>query len=484
MSRFFKLLGAVTVINIIARLLGFGREVIIGYQYGTSYQADSIITAFTIPNFIYVVIGGAVTTAFISVYSKLDKSKANHFSQSVLTGLAVIVGFITLLFVIFPAFWMELFFSGMSPEAMELTSKLFMWMAPSTFFLVLAMLFSGLHNIHENYRLSSFSTLLFNALFLVIGAGLTPFLFEYSYGLGALIGSLFMMVFLALFIQRQKLMPLRLKFVWQPEIKRFIHLALPIIFGGATLQFYLIIQRIYASGLENGAIAALNYASKMTQFPQAVLMTSVTTIIYPLLAKAVGEKNDKKVSDAYRQGFRLLSLILLPATIFVVFYAKDIITFIFEYGSFDAQSTNNTYPLLQILALSMFSLALNTYITRFFYAKEDSYMPIVINIVSIFGVNIFVISLLIESMGAAAIAYGTVIGTFVNMVLLIIAAKLKFQLKISSFRLFMKLVVFVVIASGAIWLSTLIPAGTPFVALLVGGLATLVVVFAGIKTVK
>src|SRR5690606_10135659 len=104
-SRFLKILGAVALINIIARLLGFAREVIIGYQYGTTFQADSIITAFTIPNFIYIVIGGAITTAFISVYSKLSKETRNAFVTTIFTGLSIGIGALTILFLIFPTFW-------------------------------------------------------------------------------------------------------------------------------------------------------------------------------------------------------------------------------------------------------------------------------------------------------------------------------------------------------------------------------------------
>lgn len=483
-SRFLKILGAVAVINIIARLLGFSREVIIGYQYGTSYQADSIITAFTIPNFIYIVIGGAITTAFISVYSKLDKSIKSDFVQTIFAGLSLIIGFITILFVIFPEFWIGLFFSGMSEEALQLTSRLFIWMALATFFLVMAMLQSGLHNIHENYRLSSFSTLIFNGVFLISGVLLTPMMNEFSYGLGALLGSILMVLFLTYYVHRQKLMPLRFKIVKLPETKRFIKLALPIIFGGATIQFYFMIQRIYASGLEEGYISSLNYASKMTQFPQAVLMTSVTTIIYPLLAKAVGENDDKKVSNAYNKGFRMLSIILLPATIFLFLYAKEIITFIFEYGNFNVDSTNRTYPLLQIFALSIFGLALNTYITRFFYAMENSYLPIVLNIASVFGVNILVITLFIDSLGASAIAWGTVVSTVVNMVLLIALAKIKLNLTVSSWSYIGKLVAFLFGTGLFIWAGSLIHTGNfIFVSLVIGGIITGLTVLVGLKIV-
>ncbi len=54
MNNFLKIIGAVTIINIVSRVFGFLREVIIGYQYGSSHVADSIFTAYTIPNFFYI----------------------------------------------------------------------------------------------------------------------------------------------------------------------------------------------------------------------------------------------------------------------------------------------------------------------------------------------------------------------------------------------------------------------------------------------
>lgn len=484
MSRFLKIIGIITIINILARLFGFARELTIGYQYGTSYRADAIITAFTIPNFLYVVIGGAVTTAFISVYSKLNDSHRNDFVQTLFTYLTLFIGVITVLFMIFPNFWMGFIFSGMSEEALELTSKLFLVTAPATFFLVLSMLFSGLHNVHENYRLSTFTSLIFNATYFFIGFGLTPLMMEYSYALGATLGSLSMFVVLIYQVKKQRLMPFRFKVAQLPEMKRFINLAMPLILGGATLQFYLIIQRIYASGLNEGAISAINYSSKMTQFPQGVLMASVTTVIYPLLAKAAGNGDFDKIKQAYQQGFRLLTLILLPASIYFFMYAEEIITFIFQYRSFTEESTKLTYPLLQVFSLSIFSFALNTYVTRFFYALENTLLPNMLNIISVFGVNIAIVSLFIESYGAQAIAFGTVVSTIVNMLLLILFAKVKLNLTISTWHYVIKIGLFIIFVTGVLFVTTLLPIDYIIVSLCIGGIVTLLFVAAGLKVIK
>jgi putative peptidoglycan lipid II flippase len=482
-SRFLKILGAITVINILARLLGFAREITIGYEYGTTYQSDSIITAFTIPNFLYTVLGGAVTTAFISVYSKLNQQVKQDFVQTIYTLLSMVVGVITVVFMLFPAFWMKLFFPGLSGEELALTSHLFLWTAPATFFLVVSMLFSGLHNVYENYRLSSVSSLLFNGFYFVIGFGLTPFLMEYSYALGATLGSVSMFILLVYQIKAQGLMSLRFKLLHLPETKHFIKLALPLIFGGATIQLYIFIQRFFASGLNEGAVSAINYASKMTQLPQAVLMASVTTIVYPLLAKAAGEGNYNKINQAYKQGFRLLTIILLPASIFLFFYAKEVIMFVFQYGNFSEESTNVTYPLLQLFSLTIFSLAMNTYITRFYYALEHTLLPNVINVLSVFGVNILVIVLWIEDYGATAIALGTVVSTIFNMLLLIVFAKVKLKLTITNWKIFIKLVFYIVLSIGFIWAISVITIPSVFLTLVVGGLVMLALIGGGLKLI-
>lgn len=483
-SRFFKLVGIVSVLNVLGMGFAFLREITIGYIYGTSFEADSIITAFTIPNFLYVVIGGSINTAFISTYSKMKESRRRDFVQVVYTILAIISLAITVLFMLFPKFWMGSFFGSMSPEGLQLTSKLFMVTAPATFFLIVSMLFFGLNNIHGNYRYTAFTTLMFNGVYVVIGLVLTPLLGAYSYALGATLGAFTILFLLVYRTKQQDLAPIKPKLMNMPELKKLLYLALPILLGGATMHFYQIIQRIFASGLDEGTIAAVNYTSKISQLPRGVIMASVTTIIYPMLAKAAGNDDFGRIKSAYTQGFRMLTVLLAPASVFLFVYAKDVITAILEYGNFSAESTDLTYPLLQIFTVSVFSLCLNTYITRFYYALETTLLPNIINIISVFGVNILVIVLLIDHIGAAAIAYGTVASAIVNMLLLIYFAKVKLNLVICNWSYLFKLTLYTIISIIVIGAAALLPIHNAFLSLIAGGIVTGLLVIIGLKTLK
>ena len=85
-------------------------------------------------------------------------------------------------------------------------------------------------------------------------------------------------------------------------------------------------------------------------------------------------------------------------------------------------------PILKIFLLAMFFLAANTYITRFYYAKGNSYVPVLFSIINVFLINIAVIYLFIDSLGAMAIAWGTFISSVINFVMLAIYANRKFKL--------------------------------------------------------
>lgn len=427
MSKLFKIIGAVAVINIIARLFGFGREIVIGAQYSNSAVADAIATAYTIPNFIYLVLGGALTTAFISVYHSLKMEK-ELFVRKAFTTVALSATIITVLILLLTDPVLHYFFKDLKEEDYVMTRNLFLWMMPSSIFLVLSTWMSGLLNINDKFQLSSLAILLYNAIFLVIGVILTGMLGPESYGVGAMAAAVMMGLFLLWGIRRAGLPPLRFSFGMTHDVKRLWWLALPILFGGASLQFYFIIHRFAAAGLGEGAISSVNYASKLSGFPQAILMTAVTTVIYPLLAKKEGEGDTASVQKVYRKGMLYMLALLVPATVFCYFLAEPLIRLVYGHGNFGEKDVLIVAPLFKVFALSMFFLAANTYVTRFYYAKGNSIMPIVFSLISVFGINLAIIFALVDQMGTLAIAYGTVISAAVNFLLLAGYARFKWKL--------------------------------------------------------
>lgn len=181
------IIGSVTIISILAKVLSLLRDGIIAGQYGTSYITDAITIAYTIPNFLYLGIGGALTTAFISVYHSTNSEKLLFIQKSfsIVFMSALLITGISLIFVnpIINFFYRN----SVSAEgaAFILTRNLYLWMMPSTIILIVSSWLNGLLNIYEKFNYPSISILIYNFSFLIIGLILTPLLGPESYGVGA-----------------------------------------------------------------------------------------------------------------------------------------------------------------------------------------------------------------------------------------------------------------------------------------------------------
>lgn len=469
MNKLVKIAGAIAVINIVARLVGFLREMVIGYQYGTSFVADSIFTAYTLPNFIYLVIGGAITTAFISRYH--HQKDGQRFTNQVFTQILVAMTVLTLVLVLFARPILSLLFGDLTNEQYDLALSLYYWMMSSALFLVLSTWISGLLNIRDRFRLSAFAVLLYNALFVGVAVGFSIVIGPIGYGIGALVAALGMVGFLVWGYRRAEPQKLRLEFKGLADTKALWLMAFPIMLGGATQQFYVIIQRIFSAGLGDGLIAAVNYATKMTQFPQAILMTAVTTVIYPLLAKKQAANELDAIQTIYQRGIRLLILLIIPVSVFAYLYAETLIRSVFEYGNFTSESTQMTVPLFKIFALSMFFIAANMYITRFFYARGNSTTPVVFSLINVFVLNIAIIVLFIDTFQASAIAWGTLISTIVNFGMLVVVAAKKYDLRVWSTGLVKLLVAVTVMALLLYGVRSILVFDARLVDLAIGGVA-------------
>lgn len=439
MNKFFKIIGAVAVINIVARVFGFLREVIIGIQYGSGHISDSIFMAYTIPNFLYLVVGGAFTTAVISIYNRETTDRALFVKQS-FTIVASTVTIMTVIMMVFASPILEIFNEEkiaqglISQSDLDLTRYLYYWMMPSSILLVLSSWYSGLLNVNQKFHLSSFAILVYNAIFLVIAVGLSfTALGAMAYGISALLSAVIMVYFLIIGYRKLDSFPVGISFERNISSKQLWILVLPLMLGGATIQLYALLHRLFAGMLSEGAVASVNYASKLMQFPQAILITAVTTVIFPILSQKEAIHDKASIKSLYSKGLHYLLLLMVPVTIYSYFYAENLVQVIFEYGNFDVKSTAMTWPVLAIFVLSMYFLAVNAYITRFYYAKGDSMAPVIFSLINVFGVNSVVIMMYMSTLGAVAIAWGTLISSIVNFVMLIVYANFKYDLKMGIF---------------------------------------------------
>ena len=78
----------VMIITIVAKLLGFAKEVMLSYFFGASGISDAYLISQTIPGIIFQFVGTGLATCFIPVYSSIANNEgekgANYFTNTIL----------------------------------------------------------------------------------------------------------------------------------------------------------------------------------------------------------------------------------------------------------------------------------------------------------------------------------------------------------------------------------------------------------------
>ena len=154
----FKNILLVGGITLFIKFIGFYKETIVAANFGLSMLLDTFFIAFLVPGFIQHVFLGAFKNVFIPNYIAESKTE-NELASFQGTGFLA-TGLISLVFVLiaylFTDSYLEVFFAGHDEEYYHLIKLQFYFLLPCVFFWGFSSLLSGLLNINEEFKYSSF----------------------------------------------------------------------------------------------------------------------------------------------------------------------------------------------------------------------------------------------------------------------------------------------------------------------------------------
>lgn len=380
--------GAIIVMNLLSRLLGFVRDVAVAQAYGATAAVDAYMVAYNMPFLIQAVLGGALMTAIVPVFTQYwvkeeDKPQAWRVLNIILNVTAVGLILASILGIVFSTQLVNLFAPGFTGEVVDLAAELTAIMFPAVIFMGVGMLFNGVLNAGGHFAIPATTTGFSNLVILF-----TVIFFSSTYGIhGLAVGTLVSMLGY-LIIQ----VPVLKKMGWKwtpaidishPGVRTVGKDLLPILIGVAVNQVYLTINNFMASGLEEGSIAALNYAWKLMQVPLGIFVVAISNAIFPTLStQAIKGQLDELVATMMK-GLKLVALITLPASVGLMVLPIPIIKLLFERGAFDETATVMTAAALVAFSVGIFAQAANLVIIRAFYARHRTVLPVVLSFLSI-----------------------------------------------------------------------------------------------------
>jgi len=405
----------------LSRVLGFVRELVIAHMFGATAATDAYLIAFIIPDVFAGLVAGAITVAFIPVFTeyRLKQSEEDAW-QIASTLINAIVGVLILgaIFTLVAApVIVRLLAPGFDAQTQAIAVHVSRLMSPAIIFMGLIGLSTAILNSYRHFTFPAFAGLLYNTGIiggaLVLGGRLGITGLAIGVGIGAL-GQLLVQSILVVKMRRYYTPSLNLN---HPGVKRIAWLLLPFLVGSGAGQLNIMVDRILASGLVEGSISALNFGARVMGLPLGIFGAAVGVAVYPTLSQQVAEGRLDQLRATFSEGIRMLWFVIVPAAVGLIVLREPIIRLLFERGAFNPAATSMTAVALLYYSLGLFAHAGNVMLVRTYFSMQDTKTPVKLGLVAV-ALNIALNLVLVRYMAHGGLALASSIAATINCLLL------------------------------------------------------------------
>ena len=415
------------MITILSKVFGFVRDITLSYFYGTTNISDAYLISQTIPTAIFGFIGAGITTGYIPMYTSIEKMKGseegNRYTNNLIHILIVLCTVIVVFGFIFTEPLVKLFASGFEGETLQMAVRFTKINLVGIYFTGLISVFTGFLQFKGNYVVPALIGFPMN-IFVIVSIYLSTYRDINVLVIGTVLGTIFQFLLLYPFARKKGYRYRWIFDIKDPYIVKMAYIALPIIIGVSVNQINVLVDRTLASSIIEGGITALDYASKLNGFIQGIFVLSISTAMYPLISRMGAERNTDGFKKTVSEAISIVNLLVIPATIGAMVFAKPIVILLFNRGAFDAKAIELTSEALFFYSVGMVGFGLRDVLSRAFYSLQDTKTP-AINAGIAMIINVILNIILSRFLGIGGLAFATSISAIICTVLLFISLRKK-----------------------------------------------------------
>ncbi|WP_343189299.1 murein biosynthesis integral membrane protein MurJ [Buchnera aphidicola] len=439
---------SIGIVTILCRILGFIRDFLIAFIFGTSLETDAFFVALKIPNLLRRIFSeGAFSQAFIPIlseYKKIGNIKLmNNFISAIFSILMIVMIIIVFFSIFFSGLLVKIISPGFSNnfEQLLLTKNLLQIILPYVFLISIVNFYTAILNIYNVIILPTFLPIIFNLTMIIFIWFILPFFNKPIYALSCsvLFSGIFQLLYQFFLLYKEKIIIFPKIDMKNIGLIRVYKKFLTGIFSSAIIQVSLLVNNIFASLLIPKSLSWIYYADRLMEFPLAILSVSLTTVLLPLLSKNY-LCNEKKFFKLFNWGIRISFLLGIPSALFLAILTNPIVKVLFQYGNFTALDSLMTSQILFVYSFGLIAFILIKILSLGFYSRQDTITPmkislfsvIIIQIINIIGINFF---------KHCTFAISISIGSWVNVFLLYynLYKKHNFIIKLKSLNFFLSI---------------------------------------------
>ncbi len=366
-------------------VLGLLRDRLLAGTFGAGNELDIYYTAFTVPDFIaLILIFGAISAAVIPIFSSyLIKSKEDAWKYvsaifNVFLGFLIIV---CLILIIFTPAIISITAPGFSGHKKDLAVMLMRIMFLSPIILGASNLISGILQVFNRFLVTALAPLLYN-LGIIIGI----LFFVPKFGLPGLAWGVVFGGILHLLIQLPVFFHSGFKYLpdfnfRDPGVVKTIKLMVPRSLGLGAGQLNTIATTAIASTLAVGSIKIFNLSNNLYCVPVGLVGLSFASAVFPALSRSHANEEKEKFLEVFSMILNRIIFFILPLSGILFILRAQAVRLLYGTqlagsGYFGWWETRLTASSLGVMSLSLFAACLIPFLARAFFALHNTKTPL------------------------------------------------------------------------------------------------------------
>ncbi|AXH15420.1 murein biosynthesis integral membrane protein MurJ [Malaciobacter mytili] len=399
---------------LVSRILGFIRDLLTASILGANIYSDIFFVAFKLPNlFRRIFAEGAFTQAFIPAYAK-SKRKI-RFSSMVFLQLLGFLIVLSLLVSLFSTLVTKVIAVGFDAKTIDLAAPL---VAINFYYLPLIFIvtfMAALLQYKHHFATTAYSTALLNLALiaaLLISKDFEKYEITYYLSYGVIVGGILQVLAHLYAIKNKNLLKI---FTFRREKKRessFYKRFFEATLGSSTSHISAFLDTWLASFLVSGSISYLYYANRVFQLPLALFAIATSIALFPMIAKAIKNKDEQRALYLLRKSTIILFSILSISTAIGIIFDDFIIWLLFQRGAFDAVDTQNTALILSMYLIGLLPFGLAKIFSLWLYSYEKQFIAAKISMKALAWNIVFSLAFIIP-FEAAGLAFASTLSGFI-----------------------------------------------------------------------
>jgi putative peptidoglycan lipid II flippase len=299
----------------------------------------------------------------------------------VLSLIAIAMGVIVLLLEIFAVPVANILGDFEDPALQLVLANSLRLIAPAVLLFGLSGGVAGLLYALRRFNYAALGGAVFNLGIIIAAPLLAHSIGVYALPLGVVGGSVLQ---LGLMLPGLRDVRLRLSAAWgHPAVRRILRLYLPIALGLIVTQVQIIVDGRWASATGAQSVSWMRYATTLIQMPLGLVPVAVSLAALPTLSQRAAEGNWEGFRAIFARGLRLITVLLIPATVGLWVLAVPVISLLFQHGNFTPNDTVMTAKALRLYLLGLPFAGVDFLLNYSFYARQNTRTPAIVGVISV-----------------------------------------------------------------------------------------------------